>query len=56
MQQVQEKLEFAIELPSDEELVERFSSRQGGISKRLTAPNVSRNQRKRQRKKARQHN
>lgn len=71
MQQVQDRLEFEIDTPSDKELAKVFASRQkeltellgasrqGEISKRLTPPNTSRNYKKRQRKnakkRARQH-
>ncbi len=70
MQQVQEKLEFEIETPSDKELAKRFADRQAElaellgagqveVTKNLRAPNTSRNYKKRQRKnakkRARQH-
>ena len=57
MQQVQEKLDFNIEVPGDKELAKRFADRQKTltISLNMSSRNYKKRQRKNAKKRARQH-
>lgn len=62
MQQVQDRLEFQIETPSDEELIKAFGRQfdkledyTRDIPQKLSQPAITRNQKKRARRKSRRH-
>lgn len=57
MQQVQEKLDFNIEVPDDKELAKRFADRQKALATNLdkSSRNYKKRQRKSAKKRARQH-